>query len=468
MVRLCFPPVRPILPFLLAWAAFAPAARAQVGAAPTDLPTRTLHELFAEIEGRLVEVRKLDLRRTEAESELAHIRQSRALEVDIDGDYREEDVNRVEQNGNNIKEGHSTDIHRNLTFSFTRPLLGLPLEQRIIVANEEQRLVELRETAIIARREAILEVVQIFVDLASQQELLPLRERAVTLAGERVQTVEARQQRGEALHRDVLAARAQLAGRTRDVSLTRFRIAELYSDLSRSVSGPAPKPFRAAELDWAAMAPSGVTAAPDTTTAPLEKPEVSGIWYTLPEIDLTFYYTMQSRDRRFTDEIDAEDGHTPGVQLSVEFPLDAFRAARSFARQARARAERQQIAVEALARETSGLAHQVALAHEAAQAQLEASQADLALREEDHRITLLKAQDVGAENQAMQVIDSELALIDARAELDEAQGELARRYFEHRLIAGDDPLDIAGTLCRRGMGENAADTRSAGNAARPQ
>jgi hypothetical protein len=280
--------------------------------------------------------------------------------------------------------------------------------------------------------------------------------------------VEARQQRGEALHRDVLAARAELAGRTRDVSLTRFRIAELYSDLSRSVAGPAPKPFRAAELDWAAMAPSRVVAAPDTTAPPLEKPEVSGIWYTLPEIDLTFYYTMQSRDRRFVDEIDSEDGHTPGVQLSLEFPLDAFRAARSFARQARARAERQQIAVEALARQTSGLARQVALAHEAAQAQLEANQADLALREEDHRITLLKAQDVGAENQAMQVIDSELALIDAQAELDEAQGELARRYFEHRLIAGDDPLDIAGTLCRPGMGENAADTRSAGNAARPQ
>jgi outer membrane protein TolC len=240
MVRPAFLPVRPILPFLLAWATFAPLARAQVGAAPADLPTRTLHELFAELEGRLVEVRKLDLRRTEAESELAHIRQSRALEVDIDGDYREEDVNRVEQNGLNRKEGHSTDIHRNLTFSFTRPLLGLPLEQRIIVANEEQRLVELRESAIIARREAILEVVQIFVDLASQQELLPLRERAVTLAEERVRTVEVRQQRGEALHRDVLAARAELAGRTRDVSLTRFRLAELYSDLSRSVAGPAP------------------------------------------------------------------------------------------------------------------------------------------------------------------------------------------------------------------------------------
>jgi hypothetical protein len=156
------------------------------------------------------------------------------------------------------------------------------------------------------------------------------------------------------------------------------------------------------------------------------------------------------------------------VQLSLEFPLDAFRAARSFARQARARAERQRIAVEALTRQTSGLARQVALAHEVAQAQLEASQADLALREEDHRIMLLKAQDVGAENQAMQVIDSELALIDARAELDEAQGDLARRYFEHRLIAGDDPLEIASTLCQSGMGENAADTRSAGSAARPQ
>lgn len=464
MPRLAF-----FLPVVAVLAAVPPAARAQ-DAVPADLPTRTLHELFAEIEGRLVEVRKLDLRRTEAESELAHIRQSRALEVDIDGDYREEDLHRVEVNGINDtpKAGHNTDIHRNLTFSFTRPLLGLPLEQRIIVANEEQRLVELRESAILARREAVLEVVQIFVDLESQQELLPLRERAVSLAEERVRTVEARQQRGEALHRDVLAARAQLAGRTRDVAQSRFRIAQLYSDLSRSVTGPAPKPFHAAELDWAAMAPSRVAAAPDTTTAPPEESEVSGIWYTLPEIDLTFFYTMQSRDRQFVDEFDSEDGHTPGVQLSLEFPLDAFRAARSFARQARARAERQRIAVEALTRQTSGLARQVALAHEVAQAQLEASQADLALREEDHRITLLKAQDVGAENQAMQVIDSELALIDARAELDEAQGELARRYFEHRLIAGDDPLEIASTLCQSGMGENAADTRSSGSAARPQ
>ncbi|HWN82161.1 MAG TPA: TolC family protein, partial [Candidatus Udaeobacter sp.] len=342
-----------------------PAADAAV--TTTNLPTRTLHDLLADIQGRLVEVRKLDLRRTEAEAELAHIRQSRMMEVDIDGNYRNEDLHREEINGDNFKEGHNEDIHRNLTFAFTRPLLGLPLEQRVIVANEEQRLVELRETTVLARREAILEVVQIFVELEGQQDLLPLRERAVALAEERVRMVEARQERGETLQRDVLAARAQLAGRVRDLAHTRFRIEELFSELSQSVDGPAPAPFRAAALDWAAMAPSRVPAAPDSTAPPPEQPTVSGLWYTLPEIDLTFFYTMQSRDRRFADEVDSEEGHTPGVQLSVEFPLDAYRAARSYARQARARAERQRIAVESLARQTRGVVRQVSLAHQAAQ-----------------------------------------------------------------------------------------------------
>jgi outer membrane protein TolC len=211
------------------------------------------------------------------------------------------------------------------------------------------------------------------------------------------------------------------------------------------------------------MSPSGPGTTATPPPPPAEKQEVAGIWYTLPEIDLTFYYTMESRDRRFADEIDAEDGHTPGVQLRVEFPLDAFRAARSFARQAQARAERQRIAVEALTRQTSGLARQADLAHQAAQAMVEASAADLAVREEEHRVTKLRVQEEAADQQALAVLDAELAVIDARADLAAARAELARRYFEHRLIVGEDLIEVSQAVSPPGMGESAAAAPAAGD-----
>jgi outer membrane protein TolC len=398
----------------------------------------------------------LDLRRTEAEAELAHIRQSRSFEVDIEGEYRDEDLDRFERNGNDIKMGSQEDIRRSLTFAVTRPLLGLPLEQRIIVANEQQRLAELREETILTRREAILDVVEVYVDLQAEQDLEPSRERAVVLAEERVRMIEARRSRGESLPKDVLAARAQLAKRVGDLAQSRFRVEEQRNLLGQLVEGAPPGPFRTVELDWSAMSPkvgqSGETAAPP----PAEKQEVAGIWYTLPEIDLTFYYTMQHRDRRFADEYDEEDGHTPGVQLRVEFPLDAYRAARSFARQARARAERQRIAVESLNRQTSGLARQADLAHAAAQAQVDAAAADLAVREEEHRISNLRAQEGEGDKQAIAAIDAELGVIDARAELGQAQGELARRFFEHRLIVGEDLIELSAAVSRLEMDESAA------------
>jgi hypothetical protein len=440
-----------------------PPARAQEP--PADkLPVRTLHDLLTEVEGRLVEVRKIDLRRTESEAELAHIQQSRAFEVDIEGNYHGEDLHREELHGGNLKAGHDEDIHRNLSFAITRPLLGLPLEQRIIVANEQQRLVELREAATLARREEILKLVGIYVDLAAEQNLEPLRVRAAELAAERVRMVEAKHANGESLLKDVLGAKAQLAHRNEDLAKSRLRTEELRADLNQLVDGVPPGPFRAAELDWSAMAPGNAATAPqDTTKAPPPKHEVSGLWYTLPEIDLTFSYTMQSRDRYFVDEIDSEDGHTPGVQLSVEFPLDAYRAGRSFARQAKARAERQRIAYQSLARQTSGLARQVELAHAAAAARLETTTAELALREEEHRISKLRAQDVGpkAAEEAVKAIDAELQVIDAKADLGKAQGELARRYFEHRLIAGEDPIQISMAISH--LGENAATASAAGS-----
>jgi outer membrane protein TolC len=446
-------------------------ARAQTSQVPTEaapaIPTRTLRELLTDVQGRLVEVRMLDLRRSESEAELAHIRQSRSFEVDIEGHYRNEDVDRHERNGNNVKAGQQEDIRRSLTFAVTRPLLGLPLEQRIIVANEQQRLAELREEVVLARREAVLDVVGVYVELHAEQSLEPHRQRALELAGEQVRITEARRSRGESLPKDVLAARAQLAKRTQELATSRFRMEELRNLLSQMVEGTPPAPFRTAELDWSAMSPKIGEETETAPPPPVEKLDVAGIWYTLPEIDLTFYYTMQSRDRRFADEVDDEEGHTPGVQLTVEFPLDAYRAARSFARQSRARAERQRIAIESLTRQTSGLARQADLAHEAAQAQVDAAAADLAVREEELRITNLRAQGAVGENQQVAAIEAELAVIDARADLGEAQGELARRYFEHRLIVGEDLIELSAAVSRSEMGERAAAAGEAGASRTP-
>ncbi len=155
---------------------------------------------------------------------------------------------------------------------------------------------------------------------------------------------------------------------------------------------------------------------------------------------------MESRDRRFADEYDQEDGHTPGLELSIEFPLDAFRAGRSFARQAKARTERQRLALEFLERQTDGQKRRAAMAHIEVQAELVAAEAELALRAEEHRVIKLRAADeAGASpaSAALTEIAAELQEIDARAALGEAQGDLAQCFFERAMLSGVDALELA-------------------------
>jgi outer membrane protein TolC len=427
-----------------------PAETPAPGASPAEL-TLTLRQFLSQVNDRLLEVRQLDLRRQEAEAELAHVRQSRAFEVDMRGQYREEDFHRVEVNGGNVKSGRTEDIRRTWTFAITRPLLGMPLEQRLIVVNEQQRIAELEEATILAKRDAFLEVIGIYVDTAAEQRLEPLRARAIALERERVRILEARHRSGEALRQDVLAAEVSLARREVDAATSHRLVEELRARLGELLDGAPPPPFQAVELHWPNLAPDALAAAigdADSTAPqkPAREAGISDIWYALPEVDLTFYYTMESRDRRFADEYDQEDGHTPGLELSIEFPLDAFRAGRSFARQAKARAERQRIALEFLERQTDGQRRRAAMAHIEAQAMLVAAEAELALRAEEHRVTQLRAQDdagTSPASAALTAISAELQVIDARAALGEAQGDLAQCYFERAMLSGVDALELA-------------------------
>lgn len=454
----------------------AAAPRATTAAAPratapaAALPSLTLRDLLAQVENRLIDVRRIELRRAEARAELEHLRVSRAFEVEVEGNYREEDVDRTEVNDNNFKQGRSIDIRRGLTFSVTRPLLGRSLEDRLLAASEQQRLAELAESELITRREAVLEVIGLYVDLAAEQRHLPLLERAIDLVGERVRILEARHEQGESLGRDLLQASADMADLRLDTATAARRQAELFAKLAEWVVGEPPGEFLATELAWSRMRepPAGSEDPHAATTG--HSPDhgrVSGgafgsrIWYNLPEIDLTFFYTMGSRDRRFADETDRERGHTPGIELSLEFPLDMWRSGRSFGRQVEARAERQRLAIAVLERRTAGRMRALALAHAEAVARVAAAEANVALREEEHRISGLLAIDregstvpppampqatapaATAAAVQLQSIETEIAVIKSRMGLARAQNDLARRYFERAMIHGLDPMEIA-------------------------
>ncbi len=442
------------------------------GIDPSSVPSLTLHDLLAQVENRLIEVRRIELRRAEARAELDHLRVSRAFEVDVKGNYREEDVDRFEVNGNRLKQGRSIDIRRGLTFSVTRPLLGHSLEERLLAASEQQRLVELGESELITRREALLEVIGLYVDLAAEQRRRPLLERAIDLDTEKIRILEARHEQGESLRRDLLQANRDLALHQADLASCIRRQAELYAQLGEWVDGVPPGEFMATELDWARMreAPSGSKGPAEASRRTSGGQGFGGalssrIWYNLPEIDLTFFYTMGSRDRHFADEIDREQGHTPGVELSLEFPLDVWRSGRSFIRQVEARAERQRLAILALERRTSGRAREVELAHAEAAARVAAAEADLALREEENRIARLLASDKADSVTAagpkapeksapatasvqLEAVGAEIAVITSRIALFRSQGELARRYFERAMIHGADPKEIALVMSR--------------------
>lgn len=426
-----------------------------------ELPALTLHDLLETFSGRLADVRRIDLRREEAEAELDHLRASRAFQVEVEGNYSAEDMDRYEVNGDRVKTGEQEDIRRRLTFSITHPLLGQSVEDRLLTANQELRLVELRESAAAARTEATLGLIGAYVDLGAEQRHRELRSRALALAAEKVRILAERAARGESLNRDVLAARADLAKRRAEAAAGARREVELQADLAVLVDGEAPGPFRARELDWSKMMPAAGAppAAPQPIEPPLQRGPRSSVWYNLPEIDLRFFYSIVSRDRTFADEVDDEEGHIPGVEVTLEFPLELWRSGKSFARQVEARYERQRLAILAIERETAGRATAAALAHAEAAARVAAAEAELALREEDRRVVRLQATDAGAAGarSELEVIDSELEVIDTQMEVAFEQGELARRYFERGMVEGADPVELALVTscspCRERMAE---------------
>jgi len=432
-----------------------PAAPSTAPPMATSLPSLTLPDLLSQVENRLIDVRRIELRRAEAQAELDHLRVSRAFEVQVEGNYREEDVDRVEVNDGRLKRGRSVDIRRGLTFSLTRPLLGRSLEDRLLAASEQHRLTELAEAELIARREGVLQVIGLYVDLAAEQRHLPLLQRAIELENQKVRILEARREQGESLRLDLLEATADHAARQAEAATAARRQAELFAELGEWVDGEPPREFLAADLDWSRMieAPAGSgdpAAAPALGESGRGGAGSSGIWYNLPEIDLTFFYNLGSRDRRFTDELDRERGHTPGVELTLEFPLDLWRSERSLARQVEARAERQRLALLALNRRTGGRAREVALAHGEAVARVAAAEADLALREEELRVTRLRATDMAdsttittTTSSELEGIRAEVALIKTRMALARARGDLARRYFERAMMNGADPKQLA-------------------------
>jgi outer membrane protein TolC len=276
-------------------------------------------------------------------------------------------------------------------------------------------------------------------------------QRAIDLETEKVRILEARRGEGESLRRELLEATADLAARRAEAATAARRQAELFATLAERVDGKPPAEFLAAELDWSRMndppagsGDPGVSPAPDGSDRRRDTPPK--IWYNLPEIDLTFFYNIGSRDRHFTDELDRERGHTPGVEVTLEFPLDLWRSGRSFSRQVEAHAERQRLALLALERRTAGRAREAALAHDEAAALVAAAEADLALREEERRVTFLRANDMRDStdsNPELQGIRAEVVLIEARIAVARARGELARRYFERAMIHGADPKELA-------------------------
>ncbi len=430
-----------------------PSAGATASPAADSLPTLTLHAFLTQMEDHLIAARRVALRRIEAQAEVDHLRYSRAFEVEVEGNYRSEDNDRLEVNGNKSKRGRSRDVRRGLTFSLTRPLLGRSLEQRLLAASEQQRLVELGAEETVARREDLLDVIELYVDLAAEQRHRPFIERAVMLASEKLRVHEARRAQGESLGRDVLAAAADLARWRAEQATAERKEVEFFAELAARVDGEPPAPFRAAELEWSRMLPpagepetAGAGAAAGRPGIARRPATRSGVWYNLPEVDLRLFYNLASRDRDFLDERDLEQGHTPGIEVKLAFPLDAWRSGRSFARQVAARAERQRLGLVALERQTAGRERAAALAHEEAAARVAAAEAELALRVEERRVKELRAGEQADSASAaveLNVIEAELKEIEARAQLAKAQGELARRYFERAMIAGEDPKQLA-------------------------
>jgi hypothetical protein len=411
----------------------------------------SLAAFLTEIEDRLIDVQRVELRQTESVEKINHLNRSRALELEVEGTYQEQRFDRLEINGSRRKDGQLREYERDLRFSISHPLLGRSLEDRMMIALEHQRLIELEFEEDLAGQRATIRAVDLYLELLEVQEAETLLERGIQLENTRVRILRARQEEGEVLERDVLGAESDRADRALKLARTRRRRAGLYAEIEQQVAGSAPAPFHAVPLDWEELK-AEVQALPAGSPAGSAPPIPEGggisdsIWYNVPRIDLTVAYEIHSLDRTFADEVRRERGGEPRVQLSLEMPLDFYRSARAFKRQVEARHERRRLNMLTLQRRWRAARDDITLAVAEADAALAAAEAKTALQREDLRITRLRvtAGEIDdTEPAEVAVIRSELDALDAAIELGRARSELAHSLFERELTAGRDPRSLA-------------------------
>jgi hypothetical protein len=265
--------------------------------------------------------------------------------------------------------------------------------------------------------------------------------------------LELRDARDEILHREVLAARSDMAARRLTLAMAARRRLAAQDGIAERLDAPVLGDFRAMSLPWEelkrrAAGPAASGAAdtlpglPEVEDSPLGR---GGVWYNVLRLDLSFTYAREWNDRSFVDETNRERGYSPGVQLTLELPLDFYRAGRAFRQQVEARQDRRRLRHLSLERRLQARARDVELAVEEAVARVQAAEATWVLFQEDLRIATLRAESgetrsrLGAD---VEVLDAELAALDARIELTRARGGLARRLFERHLIRGGDPREL--------------------------
>ncbi|MGD8394447.1 MAG: TolC family protein [Candidatus Eiseniibacteriota bacterium] len=434
--------------------------------AAAEPPPLTLDAFLIHSEGRLLELREVELRQRESRQRVNHIKLSRAFELEVTGEYEGEDFDRLEINGANRKTGRFREHQRRLDVSVTSSLLGRSLNDRMDIALEEQRQVELDFEGEQVRRDAIADLVDVYFEVYEAQESQRLYARAIEKEEERLRILRARSASGESLGRAVLAAEADLAERR--LALVRARgdeaqslgeIGELLVELDELVGGRSVAGFAAQPLDWdrlvqalrealAAGMPPGDAGSDDDLSAP-RPVGAGGLWYTIPEIDLTLGYVVESRDRTFADEKRRERGHSPEVRLSFEMPLDFYRATRAFQRQLRARQERRELDILLLRRQALAARRTLVLDIDEALHRLAVAEAEMALRDEDVRITRLRAADgevAGDDGAAVELLEAELNALEARFELARARGDVARHLFAYEIGRGTGAVELARRL----------------------
>ncbi len=416
-------------------------------AAAENYSRLTLAEYLAKVEPELAAVRRIELRQIEAREELNQLNWSRAFGIELDGAYREEDLDRLEVNGRNQKTGRLREYERNARLTISRRLLGRSQEERVLRAIERQRLYELEVERRVVEQRALLDAVSLYLKLAEEQQAVVLLEPAMALEDRRVDILTLRAGRGETLERTRLVADKRRAERRLRLTRSRRRIVKLRGDLNELVASGSLQPFEAVPIDWSALAgelesATGATGRSEVAAPLPHRPADlgEGVWFNLPEVNIEFGYEITSVDRHFADERRRERGHRPLVGVSVELPLDFFRSARSFRRHVEARLERRQLQIDRLQAGLRERELEASLALAEARAGLAAAAADEALQAEDLRVTRLRVEAGESEGDLppeVALLDAELAAIDAKILVTEARGEVAKQLFEHQLAVGN-------------------------------